>query len=350
MRKKIILSGVIVEFCLFFCLINWSSQTSVIYRNYDYDFSYTVQYDGNKKVSTYVKEDNKANERTKISAKSHDFGKIKAILSSLGMSDEVIGELSNEQLIKYSTGKSITTTLTYYKYDEEENMVEVSEEEVLSSRIIDKPIIVPQPGTGDEGSIPRTATYIDDYMSILCTVVYLGDATYLFSTTAYWNFLPLDRYTDTLGICTTDITVENATRNGWVKYNECGYNSGNLMFIREHEETLSDFVNVTNGIWYGSLSLIELPTTYYEYYNNKNCIVEQLEYSAYYEYEGKVRYPDNSLNFEVYSSYDHAYSYILTDTSFEISTSGVSVGIGFSKENGHIIRNVEFPSSFSYLP
>lgn len=80
--------------CFFFAINLNKNETIVI--NSDYNYKYSIQEKNNSIIRKYVKGDT-SQEKYKLSTNNNHL-KIKSVLSSLGMDDEVIDDFSNEKL------------------------------------------------------------------------------------------------------------------------------------------------------------------------------------------------------------------------------------------------------------
>lgn len=287
-----------------------------------------------------------------VNAEQNSEAGTKALLSALGMGDEFIAKLSEEDLRGYAVSERIVSTVSYIKSDEDGNVTSVTEEEAESAAELYGLILPPHvkdddtPGGGGDG-----ATYTDSYMKIVFIISYWGQGRYKFSVDATWLTAPAFRLTDSLGACAQNFTVENNTRSGWYSYTATVH-TGESLIEYDGETALSDFVNATNGNWYGSAVRVDLMddvnggdgsgmSTYVHYTNHM----------IHYEYFGTIHHSTLETSFNTTATYDHVTAVIVPDFSIDIFTANVSAGIGFNSFTMiNEPRLVELDHSIHYVP
>ena len=329
--------------CFFFTININKNETIVI--NSDYNYKYSIQEKNNSIIRKYVKGDT-SQEKYKLSTNNNHL-KIKSVLSSLGMDDEVIDDFSNEKLQEYDSADMIITTSQYLKLNDEGYEVVTKEEvDTYISRVAPILPIFTDPGDGDD---PNSETLINEYLHMLFTVAYLGDGTYKFSIDVLWKTQPDSRKTDFLGACAQNFTVENSTRYGWIKYKRIVTSADEIISENQETESLSNFLNTSNSSnWTGSVVQYQLPLNYSQ--GNDDHFFG--EFRIYYEYEGKVNYPSLPMNFNVSATYIHTYDYLsIGDFSLSIDSEGGFAGsLSISMEEDHNEWTLEFPDSLYYNP
>lgn len=156
---------------------------------------------------------------------SPDRLRTKAVLSSLGMDNDFIDELSEEQLDEYAVSESIYVVTEYICTDSEGIKTTVSEEEALNASASVSPTAAPPAddffdGGGGNGYPVYYDIMTDEYMKLTYVVSYRGNAKYNFSVNAVWLTMPKYRLTDSLGCCAQGISIISETKSGWISYDE----------------------------------------------------------------------------------------------------------------------------------
>jgi hypothetical protein len=256
--------------------------------------------------------------------------------------------LSDQALQEYASSEEIYAVSSYTKIDSDGNLINVTKEEAMNAA--NSRAVVPAPDPG--GGWPTYSTsFSDSYMYISYIVSYKGSGQYLFSIDSVWLTMPVFRWSDSLGACAQNMTVENNTRAGWRSYiiTEEVNGTNTVHYIEE------DLINGTNGVtfqnaingnWYGSAVTFYMPIDGYTPYSS----VIYSDYRVHYEYIGKVNYPDQQMNFSATATYCHFQTYLSIDPSIGIDAKGVTVTIGISNEERKEYRTVEFDTSISYIP
>ena len=281
--------------------------------------------------------------------------KTKAILASLGMGEDFIEELSNEQLTEYANSKSITATTSYIKTTPEGISTYVTKEDAENGARG----FGPGPGTSEDnlddlGSYPNWVEEgSDSYMEIVLVLSYRGNARYKFSIDAEWLQNPTWCLQNTLGACMQNCSIVNSSRSGWYSYmqddtrDDAGAYLVKYNFDNDESDFVCDFQNTTNGVWDGTAAKIDFMSS-----AGVLWMYSFSEYKAHIEFDAMVSEPDASSTFNVVATYSHATATIdtLDDVSIGIDTSGaVSIGIinlGVSIQN----RNVSLPEPITYTP
>jgi hypothetical protein len=154
--------------------------------------------------------------------------------------------------------------------------------------------------------------------------------------------------------------VENITRAGWVKYQECILKTETGLYTETTQKhtlgtgNYGTFHTVRNNGWLGSAVVFILPADSYL----PDTTTRYTDLAVHYEYEGYVEYLDLHQRFNVIGTYDHtryALSYEPTVT-LDVSMNPVAVTLSFSVsmfpdiEDIKDTRIVELPTSIEYTP
>lgn len=270
-------------------------------------------------IRKYERSRNEAN--AAAYSEDKDYAYIKTILSALGVDQIVIDKLTEETLKDYANSLEITTTTSYTKTDKDGHNTYLSESDALQEVANDASM----------ASSPVSGTSTDSYMKIVHTASYLGNASYLFSTTATWLKMPTYRMEDTVGSCAPTLAIDNSTRSGWYRYNVKEYVftgiPSNTAYSEERE--ITKFANALNGDWYGSVGYVSLPTDI----NTSDIRIDYTDFTSYYQFKAYLRYPALVTNFNSVGCYSHYKSLLSISPSVSISfdtgmTLGVSATIG----------------------
>lgn len=340
---------------------NITDSSSVkVKENLQYAFTYTEYTDDDHSiVRTYRKTDDGEFGVASSDARRE---KTKSVLTSLGMSSTFVNELSLNDLEEYADSLQIVSVTSYTKTDAEGKIVNVPEEEAMT-RALD-PLRPPNIWDGDGGG-ESEPTYsgemTDTYMKLTLIVSYKGDGLYKFSVDAEWLTMPVFRSYDSLGICAYDVTVENETRSGWIKYTEKVLYTANGSYTEtnyKHDFVIGNyggaFHTVRNNSWMGAAVVFMLPM------NSAlpSVVTSYTGLAAHFEYKGYVHDLDANQRFNVVGSYDHV-TYMLTyepSVTIDLNADPFGVSLSFSlpaypdisevKET----RVVELPTSIDYIP
>lgn len=324
--------------------------------NSEYMFSYTEQTDANYRiVRTYTNEsiDASANART-VSTMAVDptqsetsTERVKAILLSLGMGQDFIDMLSEEDLEDYANCEMMMGITSYTKEGADGNVENVPEEEALANARLgsfpEQDLYDPSPGSGGAHSTVE----IDSYMHIYYLVTYMGNGLYKFSVDATWLKSPVYRLTDSIGACAQNFAIQNATRSGWYMCTVYGYAMFEY-YTNTYTTYFEDFYTVQNGNWDGSAAMFNL----HDDYTSTEAAYSQIAYDhkAHYQFEAYVSYPSRDTYFNTTATYSHTLIWLEADPSISISAEESSVSIGLGLGDRSEDRVAEFASAIHYVP
>ncbi len=329
---------------------NNESPTVVFNDEFNFQLVETVD-ENNRIIRTYQKNEQPQAQSTyslrSVGNDTDNYERTKALLSDLGMGDAFISELSDEQLEEYAASESMTGIVSYTKSDLEGNVIYVSEEEAS---------VYGGPSTGgnqdimdggDGGSNVYTDEVVDSYMRLYYMVIYQGDALYKHIVTAEWLTMPVCRSYDSLGGCSTGLTVELGSRYGWYSYNKTTTTIlGTEVEKVQTDFTTSDYYHPSNGVWYGSGVLFQLPTVI----NTENTHREISDFKVYFEYESRVRQPQEETYIETNATYDHSIFTLTFSPSLELSSEDAGISIGISGGMQTERHTAYFDKSIHYIP
>ncbi len=328
---------------LFTMLVSLSTSALAI----DTDKS-VAEFDVDDNISTRVDLNNrviKELERTpdSIEAKKdafEEYTETKELLLALGMEQDFIDKLSDEDLEQYATSPKMVATTSYVKTDSDGDITYLDESVALRESAV---VHMAQLETaeallsGELMSTQAQKTYQDSYMRVFYLVTYLGNGKYKFSTDARWLTMPYFRGTDSLGACSQNATVLNNTRTGWYNYDIKTSTAGRITYSTG-SQTISSPGNAVNGSWYGSAGYIKVPA---DSPPGGYGLSSYSNLKAHYEFQGYVNYPKQDSWFNSVGSYCHATFKISYTPSLTISTKGTSAAIGLSISGSTDTRSSE---------
>ncbi len=350
---------IVFSVCLSSSAGSYDNPPETVKINNQYGFRYTEYTDAeHRTVRTYSATDNTnvQNGTALCSLQSDsDYLRTKSILSSLGMGDDFIAELSDEQLNEYASSESIYASTEYIRTDMNGNQTTVSEEEALNASASVNPTAAPPTDDFvDDGGGDYPVYYdimTDEYMKLVLVISYKGNAEYNFSVDATWLTAPTWRLQDCLGITMTKMALSVGTCSGWYSYTQHtvnGYTGTSTETPVKNNFPTSGFNLVTNGSWNGIAVTFKLP--------NQSSSIDYMYYQTnmkyHMEFTGAIDSPDSRQNFMVSASYDHMKAKLsLSSPSISISSDGTaSASIGFDLSSGHDRRTIIYPEYIQYEP
>jgi hypothetical protein len=326
---------------------------STEYYNAQYDFSYEETVMPTKQIVRKYEKPETSIFSTNSTVNS--VTKTKAILASLGMGEDFIDALSNEQLNEYANSEFLMATEAFIKTDAEGNSTFVTESEAQEGSRAFVPPGASEDDLNDPGDIPSwSETSTDEYMLLVFFVSYRGDGVYHYSVDAEWLQIPQWFLTDSLGACMQNGTVINSSRTGWYSWKQ--YEEDDISTMFEVSQTLYGadpnsgscaFENTTNGNWTGSAASFSYPP-----HNLTDLLhdIVVIDYKAHVEFDMVVSEPEEELYFNTVATYSHSTVTMGLNPSLSINLSGgVSIGlvsVGLISHN----RDVEFSEPLHYIP
>lgn len=156
---------------------------------------------------------------------------------------------------------------------------------------------------------------------------------------ATWLTMPFFRVYDSIGSCAMNGTVTPNTSSGKFWYTTKTFNMGNVSSIPSGNITITNRTNKTNGNWYGSAGIFNLPN---DPGGSAGITVMHTDLKAYYEYKGHVTQPTIASYFNTVGTYSHATIGLSVSPSISIDTSGTaSASISLSLFADTDVRNAE---------
>lgn len=302
----------------------------------EYGIIRTVDKD-NRTVSVYqAKETMRSSQKVSAFATVGDtYAETKDILRQLGMEEDFIQNLSVEDLALYAKSTKIVGTVSYVKIDKDENASYLPEKEALRQA---QSLNSKAPMNMMMSRSIQQDKYEDSYMRVFYLTSYYGNGSYLFSTDARWLTMPFFRGKDTIGSCAQNCTVTPNTGSGYYEYDVDTIVLGKITSDSKHYSmSSSNFKTATNGSFYGSAAVIDLPNDVSSNYSS----ILYSNYKAHYQYKGHVNSPNEEAWFNTTGTYDHSQVSISFSPSVSIDLDGVSPSIGLSIVGSTKARSVE---------
>lgn len=306
------------------------TQLTVVQDGYSFSITekITAEY---AVVRTFYNDDSSTRSAT-------DLNKTKALLISLGMKEKAVSKLTTETLQDFADSSYIVVSTSYTKFDEEAGVsTAVSKTTALAeasaiqaakeSAFIQNAQNALTRGLKDnESDVP--GEFIDSYMEITHAAAYQGEGLYLFTVDATWLTMPFFRGYDSIGSCAMNGTVTPNTRSGYYSYDTLMVDSlGRITRSSTGDLNITNKQNDTNGNWYGSAGIVNLPNDAASEYSS----IMHSNFEAHYQYKGHVNYPELMSWFNSVGTYDHATIGISFSPSVSIEVGGnVSASIGLN--------------------
>jgi len=260
------------------------------------------------------------------------YAETKELLLALGMEQDFIDNISEDDLKGYSNSESLVGTIAYTKTDAQNNVVYLEESAAIREAKVAREERAKKNKTlhatnGKKNALQTTIVqekYEDSYMRLYHLVSYFGDGSFLYSTDARWLTMPFFRGKDSIGSCAQNGTVTYSTRSGYYEYDYMTLSTGGYVSSGRKNISSSYFKEAINGSFYGSAAIVDLPNNV----NSGSLMRYYSNYKAHYQYQGHVNYPGQVSNFNSIGSYDHSKVTITVTPSVSIGLSGASPTIG----------------------
>lgn len=276
--------------------------------------------------------DSKENARTYSRSQKEDSW-VENMLVTMGMPEDIIQNLSEETLELYASEGKMYAVEAYYAVDKEGNSVIVSKE-VVEQNLSDN--------ARTQGST-YVKEYRDDYIHVYHTVWVSDDGnTIRHSTTADWETMPANRYTDSLASCTQSCSVREETMEGYCLY-ETGAGSVQVDFVGLDQNGNftgdTDFQIVKNDGFTGVGVTFPMPS----HYNvpvgiNANALKG---FSVHMAYEVSPYGVVEGEELSVAVSYCHTVLQVGTDVSLSINADySITPALSFSQHKKDMFFNI----------
>lgn len=258
-----------------------------------------------------------------------NYEETKALLNVLGMTEELIDDLSSEALNDYATGEEITVSVSYFKQNEE-NGISLSvpedvaiEESALINEQRDKLY-----ESGNAEVQPRGTGYFNDnYLKITHTATRQSGESYKFTVDTQWLVMPIFRGVDSVGICAGKCTVSQLG-TGYYTYTIQTTSDGQVYNSSYKGSSFKrNEMDIIDDDWGGCACTFNLPN---DSSGTPGITVRYLDYRVHYEYFGKIAHPQLITNFNSIGTYVHSTVSLSVNPGISISTSGNSASIGIS--------------------
>ena len=244
----------IAALCMSAVIVGWGGRVSYAVNNADL-LEYGIVERINESGITVREYDSKGNTLA-YSRSQKDDSWVESMLATMGMSEVVIQNLSEEALALYASEGKMYALEAYYAVDKEGNSVIVSKD-VVEQNLSDS--------TRTQGST-YVKEYDDNYIHVYHTVwVSENGNTIRHSTTADWESMPVNRYTDSLASCTQSCSVREETMQGYRMYHT-GSGSVRVDFVGLDQNGNftgnTEFQLVTDGDFTGVGVTFPMPSHY----------------------------------------------------------------------------------------
>ena len=252
------------------------------------------------------------------------------------MKESAVDKLTTETLQDFANSSNIVVTTSYTKYDEENGtstalpkataLAEASALQATREAVFMQAAQnISTFGIKDNES-DKPGEFRDSYMELTHAAADQGGGSYLFTVDAEWLTMPTIRSYDSLGSCAMNGTVTPNTQSGYYSYETVtAHIDGSISRSSTGDIDITDKQNDTNGNWYGSAGVFNLPNDYEDHNTSKM----HSKFKAHYQYEGHVTYPEQVSWLNSVGTYDHSTIGISFGPSVSIDIGGgVSASIG----------------------
>lgn len=299
---------------------------------------YEIVDDKNQIVRVYEKKITTPHQEqftTKIYSEDQ-YSEIKEILLTLGMEQDFIDNLSENDLKLYESSEMLIGTITYTKTDAQDNVTYIEESVAIQEAKAINDLQIEEnarlhnamdmniDSQYSQNSIVQRK-YEDSYMRLYHLVSYFGDGSYLFSTDARWLTMPFFRGKDSIGSCAQNATITDGSQSGYYEYDYTTFNGITSTSGTERRNiSSSKFKNAIQGSFFGSAAIIDLPNDTMTQYSSSVFN----NYKAHFQYFGHVTSPNEERYFNSIGTYDHAKVALSFTPSVSIGFDGPSASIG----------------------
>ena len=270
-----------------------------------------------------------------------DLERTKALLISLGWTQEMVEQLPVETLQELAQSTDIVATAAYSKRDEATGAIvnlpeataraeaaaieEAREERFLQQALGEAPSITPF----------ASDTYQDSYMYLIHTVSIQPGNYYLFMTDAQWLTMPTFRAKDTIGACADSITAIMGSESGYFTYKETSIDTaGNIISNETQDGTFERISFAENStLWVGFAGILNLPKDTFPTTGGYTAYFKDLY--AHIQFRAKVKNPTLKTTFNSIGTYEHSISNYPVTISITPGMYGATIGISntFGKES-----------------
>lgn len=309
MKKKI---SVLLACAMLFSICTMNGFAAKVENAIDMvDYIETIDYHITKTVNSAGQLVNKM-ERTAIvpySMKLSDYSSTKIMLHTMGMPNEIINNLSEEDLELYATTPTMYSICSYFKTTKDGQTSIVTESEALAAKSAEELRL--SRSSIDDGE--TEGTYEDSYMFICTSITDISTnsdkGALRFSTAAEWLTMPNFRLTDMLGITAQECTVSKNGYKAYIQYIEKTIDNGKVISTRNYDDTYRDIpikdfdAPIGNGTYNGGGITFGMPSN--------TSIAPTLKtvcsnVQVYLQFNGHTAHPNQDTWFNVVGTYSHA--------------------------------------------
>lgn len=350
----------IIGFALFVCFVCFSLSTPAIAAQAtttdEPDVSIEEYTDEYQQTIRVLRRETPDETTASISSSSNiaiDREQVAAQLMALGMSEQEIAFLTEEEWEIFATSPYIVSTETYFKVGDDGSKSVVSEAEANYAIAKEYEEVSPLAFSGQ-----ITQSYMRVYLYI-SQITSSDDGLFYFYSTAKWLTMPNYGTTDSLGIIAAEFMQTNEkSPSGYYCYNRQEYVDGELISNQTTSDTQTNFsssdFSVVSYLNYQGTG-VDFPLHTSSSYSDAS-FSWKIVYSDFFvklACYGKVRYPDQRLNFDAVATYCHITHYPSITPSISIGvdssalpTAGVCIALGFDEKYSNYCCRVEC----SYTP
>lgn len=255
---------------------------------------------------------------------THDYSQTKRDLLNLGMEEELVDRMSDEDLEVYAESPYMWTATNYFKTTADGETVPVSEEEALTA--VHEAEITPY-AASDQDKIQ------DSYMRVhyMATDMHDGNGKYRFKTSARWLTMPYFRGADFVGACSQRCTFTPNSDVADISYTQTNYSvTGAVTGSKTVVTPLTKgFQSASKDTYNGRAVKFQLPKDIVNPQTG-NINTAYTNVLVHHQFDGKVDEPDSRINFNSAGAYMHQTVSVSINPTLTIAYKGTKGTLGVS--------------------
>lgn len=255
------------------------------------------------------------------SMESSDYSNTKVMLHTMGMTNEAINNLSEEDLELYATTPTMYSTCSYFKTDKDGQTSIVSESVALAAKSAEE--------------LRLSKSLVDDiirdsYMYVYTSVADISTSSdrgaFRYAAVAEWLTMPTVRLKDMLGVTAQESTVSRDGYMAYIQYIERTIDNGKVISTRGYEDTnrdipIKDFdAPIGDGTYNGGGITFTMPSD--------SSIAPTLKtvcssVQVYLQFNGHTTHTNQETWFNVVGTYSHATIQLVVNPSISLDANPV---------------------------
>lgn len=336
MLKKKNLLSLILALCLCYALAApaWAAdddiyeEKNVDVNGYTFNILEKVNNEDFTIIKTYINPTPFSMERNSV-----DIERAKALLIALGMDEGAIALWDDETILAFANAEKITSADSYYKTDDEKNIVTqlpkdvaISEAAVLSEQ--QKEEFFEKALNQQDGDIELYGSkeFNNGYIKVYHAAAYQGGHDYIFSTDSLWLTMPRDRGYDSISASSQATNIEYDDARGSWGCRQTYVDDGN---VTEKYISGTNFERTTGpnlGSWSGAAGIFKL----FSDAASSGTSVKYDDFRTHYQYKGGIVDYGSNKEFTCAGIYSHARAKLNVVPSFSFPDDSLGFGISLN--------------------